>query len=68
MVLMALGFLRLIYTYNPGQKSWDKCVLVALYKHAKQRVARELSRLTGILFPSRLTYMKSKELNVPCWK
>ena len=27
--------------YNHGQKSWDKCALVALYKHAKQRVARD---------------------------
>lgn len=31
----------IINYFSHGQKSWDQCVLVALYKYAKQRVARD---------------------------
>ena len=48
------------HTYNPGQfKSWDKCVLVALYKHAKQRVPRHSTYTSPTPPPTPPTMLKT---------
>ena len=46
-------------SYNPGQKSWDKCVLVALYKHVNQRVARHSTYTSPTPTPTPTTMLKT---------